>query len=285
MEKQKSARDAKGGDARFIRVDADKLDWLINRIGELVIAGAGIGIAARRAGEATLVEAASTLADLVEDVRDGAMQLRMVPIGATFNRFQRVVHDVARDLGKDIGLAVTGGDTELDKTMVERITDPLTHLIRNAMDHGIEAPDARLAAGKAARGTVHLNAFHDSGSIVIEVSDDGAGLHREKIVAHAIKRGLIESDRGMSDGEVWNLIFAPGFSTAAKVSNLSGRGVGMDVVKRNILELRGSVEIDTREGAGTTIRLRLPLTLAIIDGFLVAVGDVRGAARHRRGVR
>jgi len=273
MEKQKNARDTKGGEARFIRVDADKLDRLINRIGELVIASAGIGIAARRAGEATMTEAASTLADLVEDVRDGAMQLRMVPIGATFNRFQRVVHDVARDLGKDIGLVVTGGDTELDKTMVERITDPLTHLIRNAMDHGIETPEARLDAGKPARGTVHLNAFHDSGSIVIEVSDDGAGLHRDRIVAHATRRGLIESDRGMTDTEVWNLIFAPGFSTAAKVSNLSGRGVGMDVVKRNIQELRGSVEIDTRAGAGTTIRLRLPLTLAIIDGFLVAVGD------------
>jgi two-component system chemotaxis sensor kinase CheA len=195
-----------------------------------------------------------------------------VQIGATFNRFQRVVHDVAQELHKDIGLVVQGGETELDKTMVDRIGDPLTHLVRNAMDHGIERTEARIAAGKPEKGTVTLNAFHESGSVVIEVSDDGGGLDRERILAKGIERGLVAQDVQLSDREVFDLIFEPGFSTAAKVSNLSGRGVGMDVVKRSVTILRGTVEVDSTPGIGTTIRIRLPLTLAIIDGFLVAVG-------------
>ena len=241
-------------------------------MGELIIASAGAGVAARRVRDAELMEAHSTLSGLVEEVRDSALQLRMVKIGATFSRFQRVVHDVARELGKDIGLVISGEDTELDKTVVEKIADPLTHLVRNSMDHGIEAAAVRAARGKPAQGTVRLNAFHDSGSIVIEVSDDGGGLDRERILAKAIERGLVEHGRAMSDAEIYALIFEPGFSTAETVTNLSGRGVGMDVVKRNITALRGSVAIDSRPGAGTTVIVRLPLTLAIINGFQVGVG-------------
>ena len=196
----------------------------------------------------------------------------MVKIGGTFSRFQRVVHDVARELGKDIALAVSGEDTELDKTVVELIGDPLTHLVRNAMDHGIEPTEVRVAAGKPAQGTVRLNAFHDSGSIVIEVSDDGGGLKRERILAKAIERGLVEPGRVLSEREIYHLIFEAGFSTAEQVTNLSGRGVGMDVVKRNITALRGSVDVGSVEGQGTTVTVRLPLTLAIIDGFQVGVG-------------
>lgn len=274
LDKQRQGQDAKAAESRFIRLDAEKVDVLINCIGELVIAGAGIGLAAKRAGVTELLEAAATLATLVENVRDSALKLRMVQIGATFNRFQRVVHDVSKELGKDIVLAVSGVETELDKTMVERISDPLMHLVRNAMDHGIESTSIRQARGKDARATVSLNAYHDAGSIVIEVSDDGAGLNRERILAKAIERGLLNADQPpLADSDLWNVIFEPGFSTADKISNLSGRGVGMDVVKRSITDLRGTVEIDSVEGAGTTIRIRLPLTLAIIDGFLIGVGN------------
>ena len=258
--------------AATVRVGAEKLDYLITRIGELIIAAAGANLLARRAGNSELEECTSTLSGLVEQVREGALQLRMVKIGGTFNRFQRTVHDVSRELGKEIRLDVRGEETELDKTVVERIADPLTHLVRNAIDHGIEAADVRVARGKSAAGTVTLNAFHDSGSIVIEVSDDGGGLKPERILAKAIERGLAEPDRSYSDGEVFGFVFEPGFSTAESVTNLSGRGVGMDVVKRNITALRGSVGIKSIEGAGTTVTVRLPLTLAIINGFQVAVG-------------
>jgi two-component system chemotaxis sensor kinase CheA len=257
---------------RSVRVDADKLDRLIDLVGELIIAGAGADLVARRTRIPELLECTSTLSGLVEEVRDSALQLRMVKIGATFNRFQRVVHDVSRELGKDIRLQVNGEDAELDKTVVEKIGDPLTHLVRNAMDHGIEPADLRLARGKPAHGTVALNAYHESGSIVIEVSDDGGGLKRDRILAKALERGLAEAGRGYSDKEIFGMIFEPGFSTAEQVTNLSGRGVGMDVVKRNIQALRGSVEIASTEGAGTTVTVRLPLTLAIINGFQVGVG-------------
>jgi two-component system chemotaxis sensor kinase CheA len=258
--------------AASIRVDAGKLDYLITRIGELIIAAAGANLLARRAGNSELAESTSTLSDLVEQVREGALQLRMVKIGGTFGRFQRTVHDVSRELGKEIRLVVRGEDTELDKTVVEKIADPLTHLVRNAIDHGIEAADVRLARGKPTVGTVTLNAYHDSGSIVIEVSDDGGGLKRDKILAKAIERGLVEEGRSLSDSEVFGFIFEAGFSTAETVTNLSGRGVGMDVVKRNIAALRGLVGIESEEGRGTTVTVRLPLTLAIINGFQVAVG-------------
>lgn len=258
---------------RSIRIDADKLDQLINQVGELIVAGAGIGLVAQRVRDDELKERAFLLASLVEAVRDSALQLRMVRIGATFSRFQRVVHDTAREIGKDIRLETSGGDTELDKTVVEKIADPLTHLVRNAIDHGIESAEQRAARGKPAQGTVGLNAYHDSGSIVIEVSDDGGGLKRERILAKAIERGLVEADAQLSDQEILNLVFEPGFSTAEAITNLSGRGVGMDVVKRNIAELRGSVGIASTEGVGTTVTVRLPLTLAIIDGFQVGVGN------------
>lgn len=263
---------ARNADARSIRVDADKLDRMIDLVGELIIAVSSTNANAQRTGDAQLLESASILAGLVEDVRESALQLRMVKIGGTFSRFQRVVHDVARELGKDIALVVAGEDTELDKSVVEKIGDPLTHLVRNAMDHGIEPADVRVARGKPARGTVGLNAYHDSGSIVIQITDDGGGLNRDRILAKALERGLIEPGRQLSDRDVFAMIFEPGFSTAEKVTNLSGRGVGMDVVKRNITALRGTVEIDSAAGAGTTISVRLPLTLAIINGFQVGVG-------------
>jgi len=271
LAKQKQVRE-KTQENQSVRVDAEKLDRLINLVGELITAAASANLLARRVRNVELQECNSTLSSLVESVRDSALQLRMVKIGATFGRFKRVVHDVARELGKDIELRVSGEDTELDKTVVERIGDPLMHLVRNAMDHGIDPPEVRAERGKPARGTVALNAYHDSGSIVIEVSDDGGGLNRERILAKAVERGLVEAGRTMSDAEIYGLVFEPGFSTAEQITNLSGRGVGMDVVKRNITALRGSVAIASEPGRGTTVTVRLPLTLAIINGFQVGVG-------------
>ena len=273
LEKQQQVKDSKKNEANLIRVDADKLDELITLVGELIIAGAGTNLIARRAKMADLIESTATLSRLVEEVRDSALALRMVPIGATFSRFQRVVRDVSKELGKDIDLVISGADTELDKTVVEKIGDPLTHLVRNSIDHGIEAAELRIARGKPAKGTLKLNAYHDAGSIVIEVSDDGGGLNKEKILSKAIERGLVSEGANLSDKEIYSLIFEAGFSTADTVSNLSGRGVGMDVVRRNIQGLRGTIDLDSIEGQGSTIRIRLPLTLAIIDGFMVGVGN------------
>ncbi|RDS91824.1 chemotaxis protein CheA [Pseudomonas fluorescens] len=268
----KAGKSAASNEGNLIRVDAAKLDQLINLVGELIIAGAGANLVAVRSGIGEMIESTSLLSRLVEEVRDSALTLRMVQIGATFTRFQRVVRDVSKELGKDIVLHIGGGETELDKTVVERIGDPLTHLVRNAMDHGIEPASTRLQRGKPAQGTVRLNAYHESGSIVIEVSDDGGGLAKDKILAKARERGLVGEAQQPSDKDILNLIFEPGFSTADQVSNLSGRGVGMDVVKRNITALRGSVSLESEVGQGTTVRIRLPLTLAIIDGFLIGVG-------------
>jgi len=259
--------------SRTIRVSADKLDQLIDLVGELIIAGASVNLAARQTHNRDLHNSTSKLSLLVEEVRDSALQLRMVKIGATFSRFQRVVHDVSLDLGKDIALIISGEDTELDKAVVEKIGDPLMHLVRNSIDHGIESAELRAARGKPAHGTLKLSAFHDSGTIVITVKDDGGGLKRELIQARAVERGLIEIGHTLSDVEIYDLIFEPGFSTAEKVSNLSGRGVGMDVVKRNITALGGTVEIASEESVSTTVTVRLPLTLAIIDGFLIEVGQ------------
>ena len=272
LDKQKQAKENRNGDTSFIRVDARRLDQLINLVGELIITGAGAHLIAQRLGDGDLLETTFTMSRLVEEVRDSALNLRMVQIGATFNRFQRVVHDVSREMGKDIRLEISGEETELDKTVVERIGDPLTHLVRNSMDHGIEPAELRAARGKPAHGTLRLNAYHDSGGIVIEVADDGGGLNRQKILDKARERGLVGANETLSDQEIHRLIFEPGFSTADKVSNLSGRGVGMDVVLRNIQALRGTVDVESEDGQGTTIRIRLPLTLAIIDGFLVGVG-------------
>ena len=272
LTKQKQVKETGAAESRSIRVDADKLDQLINLVGELIIAGASVNLIAHKARIVELQESTSKLSMLVEEVRDSALQLRMVKIGATFGRFQRVVHDVSRELGKNVALYINGEDTELDKTVVEKIGDPLMHLVRNSLDHGIESAELRAQRGKPAQGTLVLNAFHDSGSIVITVQDDGGGLKRERILAKAIERGLIEAGHHLIDSEVYGLIFEPGFSTAEKVTNLSGRGVGLDVVKRNITALRGTVGLSSVEGEGTTVTVRLPLTLAIIDGFLVEVG-------------
>ncbi|MEE4342552.1 chemotaxis protein CheA [Pseudomonas alliivorans] len=270
-ERTSSANEQKNKDGRYVRVNADKLDELINLVGELVIASAGANLLARSCNHAPLQEASSTVSGLVEEILDGALHLRMIPIGDTFNRFRRVVRDVSQELGKDIDLIISGAETELDKTVVEKIGDPLMHLLRNSMDHGIESAEARRASGKSAKGHLNLNAYHDSGSIVIEIADDGAGLNRERILEKAQERGLVASGAALTDQEIYNLIFEPGFSTAEAVTNLSGRGVGMDVVKRNITLLRGTVDLDSQPGQGTIVRIRLPLTLAIINGFLVGI--------------
>jgi len=259
-------------ESRFIRVHADRLDEVINLLGELVIAGAGASMLARQTRQRSLVEATQQIARLIEGVRNNTLQLRMVAIGDTFSRFRRVVRDTASELGKDVVLEISGGDTELDKAMVDRIADPLMHLVRNALDHGLETPQERVAAGKQAQGRLTLGARHESGSILIHIGDDGRGIQRDKVLARAWERGLLEPGFEPPEDEILKLVFEPGFSTADKVTNLSGRGVGMDVVRRNIEALRGTVAIASRQGQGSTISIRLPLTLAIIDGFLVAVG-------------
>ncbi|MDT5042334.1 MAG: two-component system, chemotaxis family, sensor kinase CheA, partial [Actinoplanes sp.] len=265
-------RVARAGEVNSIRVDAARLDLLIDTVGELVIAGAGAGLGARLSGDEDLRTSIGEVMRLIEGVRSNALRLRMVPIGTTFSRFQRVVRDVSTDLGKDVSLVITGGETEVDKALVEQIGDPLTHLVRNALDHGIEPADVRVAQGKPARGTLRLNAFHDSGSIVVEVGDDGGGIDRGRVLAKAVERGLVEPGAPLSDKEIDALIFEPGFSTSTQVSNLSGRGVGMDVVKRNVAAMRGAIDVENRPQEGTTVRIRLPLTLAIINGFLVGIG-------------
>ena len=268
LDKQRQAKERRSREGQMLRVAADKLDALIDLVGELVIASAGNSLQAQQPAQ---VEAAAEVTRLVEEIRERALKLRMVEIGETFARFQRVVRDTARELGKDIALVIQGGETEMDKSLVESITDPLMHLVRNSMDHGLEKPDVRVARGKPAQGTLRLSATHDAGSIVIEVVDDGAGLNRERICAKAVQRGLIDAEAAhtLPDAEVWKLIFEPGFSTAETITDLSGRGVGMDVVRRNIEAIRGTIDIHSEAGAGTTMRLRLQLTLAIIDGFLI----------------
>jgi len=273
LEKQKQIKDAKSQESRVIRVDSEKLDNLINLVGELVIAGASASLLSHRSRDVQLQEATSNISRLVEEIRDGALQLRMVQIGETFRRFNRVVRDVSREMNKDIELQISGAETELDKTVVEKIGDPLMHLVRNSMDHGIESSELRQSRGKPVKGTVRLNAYHESGSIVIEVGDDGGGLNRDKILKKALDKGLVSPTQNLSDQEIYMLIFEAGFSTAEQVTNLSGRGVGMDVVRRNIEALRGTCELDSTEGQGSTVRIRLPLTLAIIDGFQIGVGS------------
>lgn len=273
LKTQDNLRAKRNEETRFIRVDAQRLGHLINLVGELVTGSAAIRVILNRAGLEDMTEVVDNVDYLVQEIRDNALQLRMVPIGDSLSRFRRVVRDASKDLGKDIDFVITGGDTELDKTVVEKITDPLTHLIRNAVDHGIENPDVRQKNGKPAQGAIHINAFHDSGHIVIQIADDGAGLNPERIRAKAEANGLIKPEQTLSEGETLRLIFEPGLSTKEEVSNLSGRGVGMDVVRRNIEALRGSVELESKLGAGTTITIILPLTLAIIDGFLVGAGN------------
>ncbi len=275
-----SSRPAREGgqaadDGGYIRVLANRLDEVINLLGELVVAGAGASVLAQRTKQRQLIEANQQITRLIEGIRNSTLKLRMVPISETFNRFRRVVRDTAAELGKEVALEIEGGETELDKAVVERIVDPLMHLVRNGLDHGLETPEQREAQGKPRQGHLKLTACHESGVVVIRIIDDGRGIQRHKVLQRAWDRGLVERGVTPPDHDILKLIFEPGFSTAEAVTNLSGRGVGMDVVRSNIEALRGSVAIDSTEGEGSTIEIRLPLTLAIIDGFLVGVGNSR----------
>ena len=274
LEKQKQIRAVEEKNKRSMRIDGEKLDQLINFVGELVTAGENVKQLAAQNGDGDLMESADRMSRLIEEIREGAMNMRMVQIGETFRKFERVVRDLSREQGKEIDLVISGADTELDKTITEKISDPLMHIVRNAIDHGIGTPDARRAQGRPARGVIRLHAYHETGSIVIEVSDDGGGLNRERIRAKAVERGLVTAGQQLSETEILQLIFKPGFSTAEKVTNISGRGVGMDVVKRNIESLRGVVDVESEDGVGTTVRIQLPLTIAIIDGFMFRVGEL-----------
>jgi len=269
---QNEVRQKAAQESQFIRVDAKRLGYLIDLVGELVINSAAMRVVADQHALEDLHDVVDGMDQLVEEIRDNALQLRMVQIGETFSRFRRVVRDVSKVFGKEIELVIEGGETELDKTVVEKINDPLTHLIRNSLDHGIETPEVRIAKGKPANGTVWLNAYHDSGHVVIEIRDDGAGLDADRIRAKAEAAGLVRPDQVLSREETLRLIFEPGLSTKDVANDLSGRGVGMDVVRRNIETLRGSIELDSERGVGTTVTIILPLTLAIIDGFLVRAG-------------
>jgi len=258
-----------------IRVSIEKVDQLINLVGELVITQAMLLQTSAQMQDAAperLLNGLTQLERNTRDLQESVMSIRMMPISFVFSRFPRVVRDLSAKLGKQVELKTLGETTELDKSLIERITDPLTHLIRNSLDHGIESPEKRIAAGKSPTGTITLKAYHQGGNIVIEVGDDGGGLPRDKILQKARERGLPVSDQ-MSDQEVFNLIFEAGFSTADQVTDVSGRGVGMDVVRRNIQSMGGRVEIDSMLGIGTRMTVRLPLTLAILDGMSVAVGD------------
>jgi len=262
-------------DRSSIRVDVDKVDRLLNLAGELVIAQSILAEAARRSGaanEAALRDSVAHVARQTRELQDAVMGIRLLPLDYLFSRLPRLVRDLAQKLAKDVELVTEGGGTELDKEMIEKLADPLMHLVRNSLDHGIEPPEAREAAGKRRRGTVEIRASHRGGGILVEVQDDGAGFDRDRILRKAEQRRLpVHPD--MSDEQVWQLAFAPGFSTADTVSDVSGRGVGMDVVNRNIRALGGTVEVGSRRGQGTTIALRLPLTLAILDGMSVEIGD------------
>lgn len=264
---------AKKSSSAFMRVDTSKVDTLINQIGEMVIANASVVQQATDTKNKELMEAVSFVSRMLEEMRESAMKVRMVQIGDTFNRFKRIVHDVARELGKEVNFQTHGGETELDKTVIEKIYDPLIHLIRNGLDHGIETPEVRMEQGKSSQGLLSLRAYYDSGSITIEIKDDGKGIDEERVYAKALEKGLVPPNTTLEKKQIFNLVFHPGFSTADKVSNISGRGVGMDVVKRNIQELRGSIEIDSEKGQGSVITIRLPLTLAIIDGLLLSIGE------------
>jgi two-component system chemotaxis sensor kinase CheA len=262
-------------EATTLRVSVEKVDQLINLVGELVITQAMLAQNSKNIDAALYQQLAAGLADLdrnTRDLQESVMSIRMIPMSIVFNRFPRMLRDLAAKLGKKVEFVTHGEATELDKGLVEKITDPLTHLVRNSCDHGIEQPEDRLAKGKPEHGTITLSASHQGGSIVIEVRDDGRGLSRDKLLKKARERGIAAPD-AFTDAEVWNLIFEPGFSTAEVVTDVSGRGVGMDVVKKNITALGGTVEIDSADGYGMRVSVRLPLTLAIMDGMSVGVGD------------
>lgn len=273
------ATKAKAGGAAegSIRVGIDKVDSLINMIGELVITQAMLSeLGEGDTGQDHLARLRDGLEQLERNTRElqeGVMQIRMLPISFTFNRFPRLVHDVSQKLNKKVELVIHGEQTELDKTVLEKIGDPLVHLVRNSLDHGLETPDLRLSKGKSETGQLSLDAYHQGGSIIIKIADDGAGLNAEKIYQKALERGIITEEQQLSEAEINELIFKPGFSTADEVSDLSGRGVGMDVVRRNIKDLGGTVEVESKKDIGSTFTIRLPLTLAILDGQQVRIGD------------
>ncbi len=258
-----------------LRVDSSKVDQLINQISEMVIANAKIAQIADNLDDSELSESTSVMSDMLEEVRSSVMNIRMVQVGDSFAKFRRIVGDTAKKIGKDINFTINGGETELDKMVVEKISDPLMHMLRNSVDHGIEMPKDRISCGKDKVGNVTLSAYPDAGTIVIEIKDDGKGLDKDAILAKAVANGIVSENENLSDKEIYNLIFAAGLSTAKEVSDISGRGVGMDVVKRNIESLRGTVEIDSEQGVGSIFTIRLPLTLAIIDGFLIQSGNTK----------
>ncbi|UFS71324.1 chemotaxis protein CheA [Geomonas sp. RF6] len=258
--------------ATSIRVPAERLDVLVNLVGELVTVQARLSQTAIERDDVELSAIAEEVERLTSELRDSALNIRMLPIGSTFSKFKRLVRDLSSELGKEIEMTTDGAETELDKTVIEKLNDPLVHLIRNSIDHGIELPEARVAAGKPRHGTVHLAAVHSGDSVLITIKDDGAGLDKEAIRAKAVEKGIIPAAAELSEKELFNLIFAPGFSTAKKLSSVSGRGVGMDVVKRAIEALRGSIDVSSSRGEGTRITVRIPLTLAIIESLLVKIG-------------
>ena len=273
----KDAPGAKPGSNAVVKVDTQKLDSLVDLVGEMVIAQSLIA-QDRDLGTLQSQKLARNLAQLgriTNELQRTAMSMRMVPIRATFQKMTRLVRDTAAKIGKQAELVMEGEDTELDRTIVEEISDPLIHMVRNSVDHGIETPDVRVAKGKPAAGTVLLRAFHQGGNIVIEIRDDGAGLNKERLVAKAVEKGIIKPTDQLSEKEIFNLIFAPGFSTAAVITDISGRGVGMDVVRKNIDKLRGKIDISSTLGQGSVFTISLPLTLAIIDGLVVSVGSER----------
>lgn len=272
--KDESKATAKGSSS--IRVDTSKIDTLINMVGELVITQSMLSLVGEHFELNKLDQLKNGLSQLerhTRELQESVMNIRMLPISFVFSRFPRLAHDISSKLGKKIELKLVGENTEVDKTVVELLSDPLVHLVRNSLDHGIEMPDVRLAVGKPETGTVTLEAYHRGGNIVIEVKDDGKGLDKDKLRAKAIEKGLIDADAILTDKQIYELIFMPGFSTAEQLTDISGRGVGMDVVRRNIQALGGNIEIISKLGKGSTIAIHLPLTLAILDGQSVAVGD------------
>ena len=272
-----AATEGKTGSSSTVRVNTEKLDSLMDVVGELVIVQSQLVESSRVLGieDAGLLRNVSQFGRLTKELQHTAMSLRMIPVKPTFQKMERLARDLSRDFGKKVNFHVSGEDTELDRTVVEDIGDPLVHMVRNSLDHGLEMPADRVAAGKSESGNVHLKAYHEGGSIVIELSDDGRGINAEKILAKAKKQGLVPENAQLSTEETLNLIFLPGFSTAEKVTAISGRGVGMDVVRRNIEKLRGKIEIMSEVSKGSTFRIKLPLTMAIIDGLVVRVGEDR----------
>jgi two-component system chemotaxis sensor kinase CheA len=275
------ARAAKGGrrtydapdTASSLRVPAAKLDQFVDLVGELVTVQARLSELSARRDDAEIAEVSEEIERLTSSLRENSMNIRMMPIRGTFEKFRRLVHDLARDLGKDVELTIEGAETELDKTVIDQLSDPLMHLIRNSMDHGIGTPEDRAARGKRPTATIHLSARHSGASVLIGVADDGRGIDADAVRNRAVEKGLVAADAALAESEIFALLFQPGFSTAKQVTDVSGRGVGMDVVRQRVESLRGTIDVASKPGEGTTVTLRLPLTMAIIDGLLVSVGE------------